>query len=166
MPEEARDLIEGVYGSVSDDIPDALQAARYEQKGMQRTAGSMANFNALNLEEGYTKSDQWQEEQEIGTRLMDEPTVNVVLLSLTDDNELALWAGERRHADMLSQVKLRQSQASKLAILPSRYDSQWLALQDRYKALKYTHPWLPGDDAACDYDTQWGVRLGSKEQAP
>lgn len=166
MPEEARDLIEGVYGPVSDYIPDALQAARYEQKGMQRTAGSMANFNALNLEEGYVKSDQWQEEQEIGTRLMEEPTVNVVLLSLTDDNELALWAGERRHADMLSQVKLRQSQAAKLAALPSRYESQWLAIQERYKALKYTQPWLPSDDPECDYDTQWGVRLGSKEQTP
>lgn len=166
MPEEARDLIESVYGSVSDDIPDPLQAARYEQKGMQRTAGSMANFNALNLEEGYVKSDQWQEEQEIGTRLMDEPTVNVVLLSLTDDNELALWARVSRHADMLSQVKLRQSQAAKLAALPGRYESQWLALQERYKALKYTQPWLPGDDAACDYDTQWGVRLGNKEQVP
>lgn len=166
MPEEARDLIESVYGSVSDDIPDALQTARYEQKGMQRTAGSMANFNALNLEEGYTKSDQWQEEQEIGTRLMDEPTVNVVLLSLTDDNELALWAGESRHAGMLSQVKLRQSQAGKLATLPSRYESQWFALQERYKALKYTQPWLPSDDSNCDYDIQWGVRLGGKEQAP
>jgi len=166
MPEEARDLIEGVYGPVSDDIPDALQAARYEQKGMQRTAGSMANFNALNLEEGYTKSDQWQEEQEIGTRLMDEPTVNIVLLSLTDDNKLALWAGESRHAGMLSQVKLRQSQAAKLAALPSRYESQWLTLQERYKALKYTQPWLPGDDPECDYDIQWGVRLGGKEQAP
>lgn len=166
MPEEARDLIESVYGAVSDDIPDALQAARYEQKGMQKTAGSMANFNALNLEEGYIKSDQWQEEQEIGTRLVDEPTVNVVLLSLTDDNELALWAGESRHADMLSQVKLRQSQATKLTSLPGRYESQWLTLQERYKALKYTQPWLPSDDPNGDYDTQWGVRLGSKEPAP
>lgn len=166
MPEEARDLIESVYGAVSDDIPDALQAARYEQKGMQRTAGSMANFNALNLDEGYVKSDQWQEEQEIGTRLMDEPTINVLLLLLTDDNELALWAGERRHADMLSQVKLRQSQASKLASLPCRYESQWLTLQERHKALKYVQPWLPSDDPNCDYDTQWGVRLGSKEPAP
>ncbi|MFS8326161.1 CRISPR-associated helicase Cas3' [Vreelandella titanicae] len=166
MPEKARALIEGVYGQVIDDIPDALQQARIEQGSIRKASGSLATFNALNLEDGYIKSDQWQEEQEIGTRLMDEPTINVVLLSLTDDNELALWAGERRHADMLSQVKLRQSQAAKLAALPGRYESQWLTLQERYKALKYTQPWLPGDDPECDYDTQWGVRLGSKEQAP
>ncbi|UYO75802.1 CRISPR-associated helicase Cas3' [Halomonas qinghailakensis] len=164
LPEEARELIEGVYGRVADVIPDGLQTARYEQKGMQRTAGSMATFNALDLEEGYVKSDQWQEEQEIGTRLMDEPTINVVLLSFSDGDELALWAGEGRHADMLSQVKLRQSQATKLAALPSRYESQWLTLQERYKVLKYTQPWLPNDDPDCGYDTQWGVRLGAKEQ--
>lgn len=164
LPEEARELIEGVYGRVADVIPDGLQTARYEQKGMQRTAGSMATFNALDLEEGYVKSDQWQEEQEIGTRLMDEPTINVVLLSFSDGDELTLWAGEGRHADMLSQVKLRQSQATKLAALPSRYESQWLTLQERYKALKYTQPWLPKNDPDCGYDTQWGVRLGAKEQ--
>ena len=164
MPEEARDLIEGVYGQGLNDIPDAFQDGRLEQNSKQRISGSRARYNALNLEEGYTKSDQWQEEQDIGTRLMDEPTVNVVLLSLTDDNELALWAGESRHADMLSQVKLRQSQAGKLATLPSRYESQWLALQERYKALKYTQPWLHSDDSDCDYDIQWGVRLGGKEQ--
>lgn len=164
LPEEARELIEGVYGRVTDVIPDGLQTACYEQKGMQRTAGSMATFNALDLEEGYVKSDQWQEEQEIGTRLMDEPTINVVLLSLSDGDELKLWAEEGRHADMLSQVKLRQSQATKLAALPSRYESQWLTLQERYKALKYTQPWLPNDDPDCGYDIQWGVRLGAKEQ--
>ncbi|WP_340146626.1 hypothetical protein [Halomonas sp. PA16-9] len=65
---------------------------------------------------------------------------------------------------MLSQVKLRQSQAAKLAALSSLYESQWLTLQERYKALKYTQPWLPSDDSDCDYDIQWGVRLGGKEQ--
>ncbi|NYS59816.1 CRISPR-associated helicase Cas3' [Halomonas salicampi] len=163
MPEEARALIEGVYGQGIDDIPDALQQARIEQGSIRRRSGSVATYNALDLKEGYTKSDQWQEEQEIGTRLMDEPTLNVVLLACSAEGELALWAGDRWHADMLSQVKLRQSQAAKLTPLPSRYESRWLALQERYKALKYTQPWLPSDDPDCGYDTQWGVRLSNKE---
>lgn len=165
MPEEARALIESVYGPVSDDIPDALQSARYEQKGMQRTAGSMATFNALDLEKGYTKDEQWQEEQEIGTRLVDEPTVSVVLLVNSGQGEVALWTGEGRHADMLSQVKLRQSQAAKLASLPRSHESQWLALQERYKSLKYMQPWLPSADPECHYDAQWGVRLSAMEQS-
>ncbi len=165
MPEEARALIEGVYGQGIDDIPDALQQGRLEQNGIRKVSGSLATYNALDLAEGYTKNDQWQEEQEIGTRLMDEPTANIVLLACSEDGELALWAGSQCHTDMLSQVKLRQSQAAKLSPLPSRYESQWLALQERYKALKYTQPWLPSDDADCDYDAQWGVRLGGKEKA-
>lgn len=166
MPEEARELIESVYGQGINSIPDALQAGRLEQNSMQKVSGSLARYNALDLAEGYIKNDQWQEEQEIGTRLIDEPTVNIVLLVCGEDGRLSLWAGECRHTDILSQVKLRQSQAAKLASLPSRYESQWVALQERYKSLKYTQPWLPSKDAECHYDTHWGVRLGTKEQAP
>lgn len=159
MPDEARALIESVYGAVADLIPDGLQEARWEQRGMQGVAVSMANFNALSLDQGYLRHpefDQWQEEQEIGTRLVDEPTVNVVLLSYAD-GVLTLWAEGVRHADMLSQVKLRQSQAKQLAGLPSQYQAQWEALMKRHKALRFTQPWLVENDTACTYAATWGV---------
>ncbi|WP_148252071.1 CRISPR-associated helicase Cas3' [Aidingimonas lacisalsi] len=165
MPDEARALIESVYGKVADLVPDDLQEARWEQRGMQGVAVSMANFNALDLAQGYLRHpefDQWQEEQEIGTRLIDEPTVNVVLLKHTPDDELSLWAEDERHADMLSQVKLRQSQAQKLAELPCAFQSQWETLQERYKALRFTQPWLIEADTVCAYDAQWGLRFASK----
>ncbi len=103
MPDEARSLIENVYGPVADLVPDGLQEARWEQRGMQGVAVSMANFNALALEQGYLRQpgfDQWQEELEIGTRLVDEPTLNIVLLKRTDDGGLMLWPRQapRRHA--------------------------------------------------------------------
>lgn len=157
MPEEARALIEGVYGEVIDLVPDGLQGARWEQKGMQGIAESMANFNALELEAGYVwDRHKWQEEQEIGTRLVDEPTINVALLKCDDAGALRLWAEGKRHADMLSQIKLRQSQAAKLARLPSEYLAQWEALQERYKALHFVQPWL-GEGDTCEYDGQWGL---------
>ncbi|MBB3230783.1 CRISPR-associated endonuclease/helicase Cas3 [Halomonas stenophila] len=162
MPDEARLLIEGVYGRVADLVPDGLQEARWEQRGMQGVAVSMANFNALSLEQGYLRhpeADQWQEELEIGTRLVDEPTLNVVLLERTVDDQLTLWAEGERHAAMLSQVKLRQSQAEKLAGLPADYQPRWEALQERYKALRFTRPWLVEADTDCAYDAQWGVRF-------
>ncbi|MES3676108.1 CRISPR-associated helicase Cas3' [Halomonas elongata] len=162
MPEEARSLIESVYGQVADLVPDGLLEARFEQHGMKRYAISMGNFNALSLEQGYLRHpefDQWQEELEIGTRLVDEPTVNVVLLRLAADDELMLWAANERHAAMLSQIKLRQSQAAKLAVLPAGYQSQWETLQERYKALRFTQPWLVEADTTCAYDAQWGVRF-------
>jgi len=169
MPEEARELIEGVYGSVAELVPDGLQEARWEQRGMQGVAVSMAHFNALSLEQGYLcqpEINQWQEEREIGTRLVDEPTVNVVLLQRSGDGELALWAEEERHAAMLSQVKLRQSQAAKLADLPVGDQARWEALQERHKALRFTHPWLVEADPGCAYDAQWGVRFAAEEESP
>ncbi|MDN3555215.1 CRISPR-associated helicase Cas3' [Halomonas maura] len=162
MPAEARELIESVYGRVADLVPDGLQEARWEQRGMQGVAVSMANFNALSLEQGYLRhpeADQWQEELEIGTRLVDEPTLNVVLLKCTADDELTLWVEGERHAAMLSQVKLRQSQAEKLAELPAGDQAQWEALQGRYKGLRFTRPWLVEADTDCAYDAQWGVRF-------
>lgn len=160
MSDEARTLIESVYGPVADLVPDGLQEARWEQRGMQGVAVSMANFNALSLEQGYLRHpefDQWQEEHEIGTRLVDEPTVNVALLKRRADGELTLWAEGDRHADMLSQVKLRQSQAEKLAGLPSDQQPQWEALMELYKALRFTQPWLVEADTTCAYDARWGV---------
>ncbi|APX95098.1 CRISPR-associated helicase/endonuclease Cas3 [Halomonas sp. 1513] len=158
MPEQARLLIESVYGEVIDLVPDGLQGARWEQKGIQRVATSMANFNALELKAGYVwDRHKWQEEQEIGTRLVDEPTVNVALLKCDADGALRLWAEDARHADMLSQIKLRQSQAAKLASLPGEYQAQWEALQERYKALRFVQPWLAETDTSCEYDGQWGL---------
>ncbi|MBZ9567079.1 CRISPR-associated helicase Cas3' [Modicisalibacter tunisiensis] len=169
MPDEARSLIEGVYGPVTDLVPDGLQEARWEQRGMQGVAVSMANFNALSLEQGYLRQpevDQWQEELEIGTRLVDEPSLNVVLLKRSTDGELALWAEDERHAAMLSQVKLRQSQAEKLADLPAGDQLQWEALQERDKALRFTRPWLVEADTGCGYDARWGVRFSRDGENP
>ncbi|SFT37090.1 CRISPR-associated helicase/endonuclease Cas3 [Halomonas saccharevitans] len=164
MPECARALIEGVYGEVADLVPDGLQGARWEQRGMHNVAGSMANFNALVLEDGYVwNRHQWQEEQEIGTRLVDEPTLNVALLTRDDDGALTLWADGERHADVLSQLKLRQSQAGKLASLPQRYQAQWEALQERYKALRFVQPWLASEDGGCEYHRQWGLVFESRD---
>ncbi len=162
MPDEARVLIESVYGPVADRVPDGLQEARWEQRGMQGVAVSMANFNALSLEQGYLRQldiDQWQEELEIGTRLVDEPALNVVLLKRDADGALVLWAEGERHAAMLSQVKLRQSQAEKLMDLPAESQAQWEVLQEHYKALRFTRPWLVEADPVCAYDARWGVRF-------
>ncbi|TDR57002.1 CRISPR-associated Cas3 family helicase [Halomonas ventosae] len=162
MPGEARELIESVYGNIAELVPDDLQEARWEQRGMQGVAVSMAHFNALSLEQGYLRQpeiDQWQEEREIGTRLVDEPTVNVVLLKRDIDGEPVLWAEGERHAAMLSQVKLRQSQAEKLADLSAGDQDRWKVLQGRHKALHFTRPWLVEADPGCAYDAQWGVRF-------
>lgn len=161
MPDDARKLIEHVYACPIDDIPEALEQTRLERSGMNKMAGSMATHNALDLQEGYRLNEDfgpWQEERDIGTRLSDEASIPVVLLK-RDDGELRLWAAGERHADMLSQCRLRESQARKLAELPERDTGSWEALQARYKALRFARPWLPEEDERCRYDSQLGVEF-------
>lgn len=155
----ARRLIESVYAFPVDDIPEALDQARFERTGMDKFATSMATHNALSLEDGYHLDgdfDPWQEEREFGTRLSDEPSVEVVLLKLRGD-ELVLWVEDHRHADRLSRCRLRESQVKKLAALPGHHTEQWEALQQRHRGLRFVQPWLPEEDDTCGYDEQWGV---------
>ncbi|WP_328516355.1 CRISPR-associated helicase Cas3' [Ralstonia pseudosolanacearum] len=69
-----RSLVEAVYGSEADPIPDALQHATQEQMGKDMAAASQAHFNALNLERGYCadSSRHWREDTQTPTRLGDE----------------------------------------------------------------------------------------------
>ncbi|MFG6665750.1 CRISPR-associated helicase Cas3' [Halomonas sp. HNIBRBA4712] len=159
MPGEARTLIESVYAASPDDLPEAFDQAHFEHTGMAKHAVSMATHNALNLEDGYHLDDDfdpWQEEREVGTRLSDEQSIEVVLLKRRGE-ELELWVDDHRHADRLSRCRLRESQARKLAYLPEPYAEQWEALQQRHRGLRFVQPWLPEEDGQCGYDAQWGV---------
>ncbi|HET8789607.1 MAG TPA: CRISPR-associated helicase Cas3', partial [Modicisalibacter sp.] len=157
MPEQARVLIEEVYGVSSTDIPDALQDNRLENKGKQRQDTAMAQFNALGLEKGYLDGNgQWGEEAEMGTRLVDEPSINIALLKRDPQGKLTLWVDAPRHAAMLSQLKLRASQARKLVPLTGADLMQWEALQEREKALRFVQPWLVNLDEGYRYDAHFG----------
>nr|WP_298379552.1 CRISPR-associated helicase Cas3' [uncultured Halomonas sp.] len=159
MPGEARALVEGVYGTSVADLPEALIDNRLESKGKQRQDVAMAHFNALALEKGYfADNGQWSEEAEIGTRLVDEPSINIVLLRRDSQGRLALWVDAPRHAGMLSQLKLRESQARKLAPLPEPHQLQWEALKEQEKALRFTQPWLVEVDEGYRYDPSFGLR--------
>ncbi|MDA3922943.1 MAG: CRISPR-associated helicase Cas3' [Salinisphaera sp.] len=159
MPEDARLLIESVYGQVSDDVPDAFIERRYAHLGKQKRGAAQAVFNGLELADGYCHDANrpWGEDQEIGTRLSDEPSVNVVLLREGDDGALALWADEGAHAAMLSQLKVRESQARKLGDWPPRLDTALEQLGQSEKSLAYCRPWLPQRDTDNRYDEAYGL---------
>lgn len=162
LPSDARALLEGVYGVAEDELPEGLRDTRLQQEGEAQGKIAMARYNLLDLAAGYVGDDQpWlDDQQEIGTRLSDEPTVNVVLLKRDVEGGIVLWAQGERHAAMLSQLRLRESQARKLPELTGPDLAAWEELQGRYKALKYTRPWLPEADAAVRYDPALGCVLG------
>src|SRR5699024_12030195 len=116
-------------------------------EGQAMADRGMATFNALDLDAGYGGGslDHWQPEQEVGTRLADEPGRQVVLLC-EREGELGLWAGEVINAVTVSQDRLRERQVAKLADLSSTRGAEWECLQQRYRTLAFATQWIATDD--------------------
>ncbi|MCV6627269.1 MAG: CRISPR-associated helicase/endonuclease Cas3, partial [Cellvibrionaceae bacterium] len=77
MPEDARALIEAVYGEQTDDIPAALEQASLEAEAEQKAQRNMGKFNLLRLSMGYSYKSAahnggWTEDVNLPTRLGDE----------------------------------------------------------------------------------------------
>ncbi|MDI6782206.1 MAG: CRISPR-associated helicase Cas3', partial [bacterium] len=114
MPENAREMIESVYGESSQvTIPNDLQLLEDQADGKDMADKSQARFNSLNLHEGYQATmTQWQDDVSAPTRL-GEPTVTV-RLARWDGNQLVSWSKENTGHDWeLSQITVRKSQIAK-----------------------------------------------------
>lgn len=108
MPEDARELIEGVYGPEAEtDIPTGLQHQSNEAEGSDRANASIARLNALKMEVGYSDAatNRWWDEAKTPTRLGDPTTM--VYLAKWQDGELLPWSDEEKHAWQLSAVSMR-----------------------------------------------------------
>ncbi len=80
MPEDARSLIEDVYGAAFD-APEGLFDNECKADGMDRSKKSMGDLNALLLEKGYCENAAkvgWDEDTTISTRLT-EDSFSIVL---------------------------------------------------------------------------------------
>lgn len=84
MPDDARPLIEGVYGDV--DPPAGLEKSYWDSHGEALGDGSLADYNALSIAACYgdTGAGRWWAEEKAPTRLGDSTVVY-----------LAAWDGER-----------------------------------------------------------------------
>jgi CRISPR-associated endonuclease/helicase Cas3 len=115
MPEDARKLVESVFGEhAQDGIPKALLARDRDADGKARAAIALAQLNGLELTAGYASTlTQWLEDTVTPTRLGD-PTVTV-RLGCWDGSEIAPWFKAARHAWELSQVSVRKALISETA---------------------------------------------------
>ena len=105
MPDDARELMEGVYGELGETIPEALIEASNEAEGEHWAQAGMADFNALILEQGYTYSDgKWDEEARIPTRLSDDS--QAVYLAVWENDLLRPYSTEGRYCWDLSSVNI------------------------------------------------------------
>ena len=91
MPDDARRLIEGVYGGESEEVPEPLRAADEKAEGEAMAKMTMANINGLSLAQGYGGGDvPWREDEVSPTRL-GEPTVRL-RLAKWDGSSLTPWS--------------------------------------------------------------------------
>ena len=173
LPSEARLLLEAVY-SPEVDVPEGLQKASDEALAEQLSHRSMAGFNVLDLGKGYSaKSVEggWSDDEEIGTRLSDEPSVQVVVVRLNELRRVKPWNSDARHPWAMSTVQLRKSQADRLPSLPEELDHEIELLREEVRSLKYARFWLPADARAVScaaYDSSLGVmipRKGGEQEA-
>ena len=111
MPDDARPLIEGVYGEqVQDGMPPVLLDQSNRALAEQRAERGMGVFNQLQLDKGYTwrsaeKSGGWHEDVHVSTRLMKRPTATVALAKCTGGN-LVPYAGNIEHGWARSQISV------------------------------------------------------------
>jgi len=108
VPQDSRQLLEGVYGEVAEErIPEALLPATNKAWAEALSLKSQARVTALNLSVGYvpmSSNDQWAEETHISTRL-GEPTVTLSLAGLDQDIVVPL-RGRGAQGWYLSQVRV------------------------------------------------------------
>lgn len=108
LPHNARLLIEGVYGENAEEIPPGLTKPSTTAEGQERAGNSLANLNALNLEEGYADTlGQWIEDSATPTRL-GEASVQV-RLARWDGGILKPWFEHGVHPWEMSQVSVREN---------------------------------------------------------
>lgn len=122
MPEDARTLIEGVFGDASH-IPEGLQQNNLTVQGQQMAEASHAKMNALNFANGYKRGDvmDWWSEAKTPSRLGD-ASVNVVL-ARWENGQLLPWAQRSSHAWAYSTVRVAERL---LASVPQPKDSAQL----------------------------------------
>ncbi|BAU57409.1 CRISPR-associated helicase Cas3 [Halorhodospira halochloris] len=173
LPAEARLLLEAVYAP-EVDVPEGLQRASDEALAEQLSHRSMAGFNVLDLSKGYSgKSVEggWSDDEEIGTRLSDEPSVQVVLVRVDENQRVKPWNSDTAHPWAMSTVQLRKSQADRLPSLPEELGHEIELLREEVRSLRYARFWLPADERAANhaaYDSLLGAvipRKGGEQEA-
>jgi CRISPR-associated endonuclease/helicase Cas3 len=178
MPDDARALIEGVYGTDAD-IPPGLEANALAAEGQGYAAQTQAQMNTLTLSGGYTRGGiDWWTEAKTPSRLGE--ASSTVALARWVDGRLLPWT-ERAHGWAYSSLRMAERLiddtapapvAARQAVLEAAQAE--LPAQGRWTVLlpltKTPHGWV-GEALAAprkgqaprrlqwQYDPQRGLRL-------
>lgn len=106
MPEDARDLIEGVYGDEAE-WPAGLDGRSFAAEGEAKANQSIAMLNELKIELGYNDgaTNRWWDDTVTPTRL-GEPTTTV-WLARWENGQLKAWRDQAHFAWQQSSLSIR-----------------------------------------------------------
>jgi len=108
MPDDARDFIEGVFGSdARKNVPEALRNRDDKAEGEDKAAISIAKLNRLLPVKGYGATvSQWVDDTRTPTRLGE--LITNVRLARWDGETVIPWMPDEKYAWELSQVGISQ----------------------------------------------------------
>jgi CRISPR-associated endonuclease/helicase Cas3 len=113
LPDEARELIESVFGADALPAPPALDDADFKAWGEDRGKAAQAQNLSLALDNGYSREGfAWWDDTLTPTRLGEAETT--LVLMRWDGHALTPWC-DGSHPWALSQVKMRQTLAAEPA---------------------------------------------------
>jgi len=165
MPEDARHLIESVYGD-DVEIPVPLEQASLIAEAEQKAQSGMGEFNQLRLDKGYTwlsagQNGGWDEDVHIPTRLGGDTVT--VMLATAENEALHPYAKTSKHAWALSQINLPArdwAQAQKL--IPDSWQETIRQLRETEPALKWTEVFPLVEETQYIYHEAGGWNLQRK----
>ena len=139
MPEDLRSLVEAIYGEGAEEqIPEVLKEATYGARNKEKSGASLAGFNKLKLEKGYTypSAENWNDN--IPTRLGEDDTT-VALACQTEDGKLIPYASKAPcHKWSLSQLNVPQYEWNKVRErIPSELREKINELQKEQATLRW-----------------------------
>jgi len=93
MPQNARAMIESVYGDLAPDTPEGLMNIANEAAGNHSAISSVGAADALKWNEGYCREGNWWDEDSAATRHIEKQTTTVYLAKWLD-GKLTPWINE------------------------------------------------------------------------
>ena len=172
MPDDARRLIEGVYGDV--DPPQGLEQSYFDSQGERSSEGSLGDYNALKVTSYYgdTGGGRWWAEEKAPTRLGDSTTVYLARFDGTQVHPLRTEGDFPWHTSSVSVLTSRIKTATRPAGVP---ETEWervmselpakgkwgvlLVLDDEYQGEAVNGR---GDKVAVRYSETEGLLVGDE----
>lgn len=135
MPDDARALIEGVFGD-DDDVPAGLRGNANQAEGKSWGDRSQADRNSVNLGRGYVRSGLDWDEDTVAPSRLGEDTIDV-LLGRWEGDALLPWRNDKPYSHAWAYSTVRVAKRLIAGAVPP-------ASQPRLSALDVQRSRLPG----------------------